>query len=255
MGMPSAKTATAPLLSVQGVTRSFGALVALDDLWFDINAGEIFGIAGPNGAGKSTLLNVCTGTLKLNTGKIFFDNEQIDGWPPHRLCHKALARTFQIPQIFGSLSVAENVAVGTTFGLGGKSIDGRTKKEFCDEILTECGLNPKRDMMASKVDLLTRKMTMLAAALATKPKLVFMDEPLAGFTSDEIDQMVALILHLRKALEITFIIIEHKVRALAYMSDRIMIMHHGQRICLDAPLNVMRDPKVVEIYLGSESVA
>jgi branched-chain amino acid transport system ATP-binding protein len=255
MGMPAAKTTTAPLLSVRGATRSFGALVALDSLSFDINAGEIFGTAGPNGAGKSTLLNVCTGMLKPNAGKIFFDNERIDGWPPHRLCHKGLARTFQIAQIFDSMSVAENIAVGTDFGLGRKSTDGRTKKEFRDEILTECGLNPKRDMMAGKVDLLTRKMTMLAAALATKPKLVFMDEPLAGFTSAEIDQMVALILHLRKTLEITFMIIEHKVRALAYMSDRIMILHHGQRICLDAPLNVMRDPKVVEIYLGSESVA
>jgi branched-chain amino acid transport system ATP-binding protein len=240
MGTPSAETTTAPLLSVQGATRSFGALVALDNLWFDINAGEIFGTAGPNGAGKSTLLNVCTGTLKLNAGKIFFDNERIDGWSPHRLCHKALARTFQIPQIFGSLSIAENVAVGTDFGLGRKSTDGRTKKEFRDEILTECGLNSKRDMMA---------------ALATKPKLVFMDEPLAGFTSAEIDQMAALILHLRKTLDITFMIIEHKVRALTHISDRIMIMHHGQCICLDTPLNVMRDPKVIEIYLGSESVA
>jgi len=253
--MPLDKATTAPLLSVQGVSRSFGALVALHDLWFDINAGEIFGIAGPNGAGKSTLLNVCTGTLKPSSGKIFFHNERIDGWPPHRLCHKALARTFQIPQIFGSLSVSENVAVGTRFGLGPKSIEGRTKKEFHDEILTECGLNAKRDMMASKVDLLTRKMTMLAAALATKPELVFMDEPLAGFTSDEIDQMVELILHLRKRLEITLIIIEHKVRALTYISDRIMILHHGQLICLDDPSNVMRDPQVVEIYLGTESIA
>ena len=109
--------------------------------------------------------------------------------------------------------------------------------------------------MASKVDLLTRKMTMLAAALATKPELVFMDEPLAGFTSDEIDQMVELILHLRKRLGITLIVIEHKVRALTYISDRIMILHHGQLVCLDDPLNVMRDPQVVEIYLGSESIA
>ena len=253
--MSSPKMTATPLLSVQGVSRSFGALVALHDLWFDINGGEIFGIAGPNGAGKSTLLNVCTGTLKPSSGKIFFHDERIDGLPPHRLCHKALARTFQIPQIFGSLSVAENVAVGTRFGLGPKSIGSRTKKEFHDEILTECGLNAKRDMLASKVDLLTRKMTMLAAALATKPELVFMDEPLAGFTSDEIDQMVELILQLRKRLEITLIIIEHKVRALTYISDRIMILHHGQLICLDDPSNVMRDPQVVEIYLGSESIA
>ena len=220
----SSATTTGPLLSVQSVTRSFGALVALDDLSFDIERGEIFGVAGPNGAGKSTLLNVCTGTLKPNSGKIFFNNERIDGWSPHRLCHRALARTFQIPQIFNSLSVDENVAVGTLFGLGNKSIDGRTKREFRDEILAECGLDPKRDMGASKIDLLTRKMTMLAASLATKPELVFMDEPLAGFTTDEIDQMVALILHLRERLDITFMIIEHKVRALTHMSDRIMIL-------------------------------
>ena len=255
MEKPNGKTAAVPLLSVQGATRSFGALIALDNLWFDIEAREIFGIAGPNGAGKTTLLNVCTGMLKLNAGKICFNNGRIDGWPPQRLCHQGLARTVQIPQIFGSMTVAENVSVGAEFGLGGKSTGGQTKGEFLDEILTQCGLIQKREMMASKVNLLTRKMTMLAAALATKPKLVFMDEPLSGFNSTEIDQMVALILHLRVTMEITFMIIEHKVRALAYMSDRIMIMHHGQRICLDAPSNVMRDPRVVEIYLGPESVA
>ena len=245
----------APLLSVQGISRSFGALVALDGLWFDVHAGEIFGIAGPNGAGKSTLLNVCSGLLKPSSGKIFFAGERVDGQPMHRLCHKALARTFQIPQLFASLSVAENVAVGATFGLGKKSIEGRTKKEFLDDVIAECGVAAKRDMTASKVDLLTRKMTMLAAALATKPKLVFMDEPLAGFTSAEIERMVELILHLRKTFNITFMIIEHKVRGLTRMSDRIMILHHGQCICLDTALNAMRDPKVIEIYLGSESVA
>jgi len=242
-------------IETSGLSKRYRRTWALSEVDLTVHAGGTTALVGPNGAGKSTLLNVCSGLLKPSAGKIFFAGERVDGQPMHRLCHKALARTFQIPQLFASLSVAENVAVGATFGLGKKSIEGRTKKEFLDDVIAECGVAAKRDMTASKVDLLTRKMTMLAAALATKPKLVFMDEPLAGFTSAEIERMVELILHLRKTFDITFMIIEHKVRGLTRMSDRIMILHHGQCICLDTALNAMRDPKVIEIYLGSESVA
>lgn len=251
----SAPAAADSLLSVQSVSRSFSALLALDELSFDINPNEIFGIAGPNGAGKSTLLNVCTGTIGPSSGKIFFEGERIDSQPAHRFCHKGIARSFQIPKVFDSLTVADNVEIGAMFGLGKKSIGSLTRKQFTDTIIAECRLAAKRDVAARKVDLLTRKMTMLAAALATKPKLVFMDEPLGGFTSAEIDQMVELILHLRKTFGITFVIVEHKVRALTQMSDRIMILHHGQCICLDTPSKVMRDPRVIDIYLGSESIA
>jgi branched-chain amino acid transport system ATP-binding protein len=243
------------ILSVRNVTKTFGTLVALANLSFDVRRGETFGIAGPNGAGKSTLLNVCTGMLPLDAGEIFFDGVRVDGYSPHRLCHSGLARTFQIPQIFTSMSIHDNVAMGAMFGIGSQSPDGRAKKELVEDILDMTGLAPKRDVQASKIDLLTRKMTMLAAALATRPKLVFMDEPLAGLTSDEIAHMIELILRLKQKLDITIMLIEHKVRALSELSDRIMITHQGQCICLDAPEKVLRDELVVEVYLGSEFFA
>lgn len=252
---PTQTGSASVILSVQNVTKTFGTLAAVANLSFDVERGEIFGIAGPNGAGKSTLLNVCTGMLPLDSGEIFFDGDRVDGYRPHRLCHSGLARTFQIPKIFTSMSIHDNVATGAMFGIGRQRQDGRAKKELVEDILDMTGLAPKRDMQAGKVDLLTRKMTMLAAALATRPKLVFMDEPLAGLTSDEIDHMVDLILRLKQKLNITIMLIEHKVRALSELSDRIMITHQGQRICLDVPAKVLRDELVVEVYLGSEFFA
>ncbi len=243
------------ILSVQNISKSFGNLVALDNLSFNVKREEIFGIAGPNGAGKTTLLNICAGVLGADSGKIRFGGERVDGYTPYRRCHKGLARTFQIPQVFTSLSVYDNVATGAMFGIGKKSTDGQVKTRLVEEILDIAGLRPKRDAESSKIDLLTRKMTMLAAALATKPKLVFMDEPLAGLTSEETDQIVELISSLREKLNVTFIIIEHKVRALSELCDRIMIMHHGQNIALDAPGKVMRDEQVIEVYLGPEYFA
>lgn len=239
-------------LSLKGVVKRFGQLVALNDLTFDVLEGEIFGIAGPNGAGKSTLLNVATGLLAPDDGTVVFESEAIGGQPPHRICHKGIARTFQIPQIFSSMSIRDNVAIGATFGLAGKADGGLSEAQQIDEILELTGLRPKQDIPAGKVDLLTRKMTMLSAALATRPKLVFMDEPLAGFTREEIDRFARLILDLHDRLKITFVLVEHKIRALTRLSDRILIVHQGQRIALDRPEVVLRDPHVVEVYLGSE---
>ena len=253
-----AQTATlddAPLLAVRNLTKRFAALVALDDLSFEVRRAEIFGIAGPNGAGKTTLLNVCTGTLAPTSGQVLLDGERVEGQPPHRLCHKGLARTFQIPRLFASMSIYENVATGAMFGIGSKPTDGRSRSDLVDEALEVTGLRSRADMPAANADLLARKMTMLAAALVTRPKVVFMDEPLAGLTPEEIDRFVALIASLHERLNITFLVIEHKVRALAQLCDRIMIMHHGSRICLDTPERALRDPQVIEVYLGAEYFA
>jgi len=241
----------AEVLSLRAVVKKFGALVALNDLSFDVLPGEIFGVAGPNGAGKSTLLNVCTGVLSPDAGEIVFAGEPMQGRPPHRFCRKGIARTFQIPQIFVSMSVFDNVATGAMFGLAGKPAEDRPVKEHVDAILEMTGLAPKREMPARHADLLTRKMTMLAAALATSPTLVFMDEPLAGFTTQETDRFSALISRIHQDLAITFVVVEHKIRALTKLADRIMILHQGARICLDTPQNVLRDKRVIDVYLGS----
>ena len=233
--VPEPSPARQAILSVQGLRKTFGALTALSDLSFDVEKGEIFGIAGPNGAGKTTLLNVCTGVLAPTSGRIFLEGARVDGLEPYRLCHKGLARTFQVPRLFDSMTVYDNVATGAMFGEGNKSHDGRTMKQLVGDTLELTGLMPSSDRPIASASLLTRKMTMLAAALATRPKLIFMDEPLAGLISEEIDQFVELIAKLHDTLRIDFIVIEHKVRALTRLCDRIMIMHYGSRICLDTP--------------------
>jgi branched-chain amino acid transport system ATP-binding protein len=243
------------VLAVQGLRKAFGAVTALNDLSFEVDKGEIFGIAGPNGAGKTTLLNVCTGVLAPTSGRIFLEGARIDGLEPYTLCHKGLARTFQIPRLFDSMTVYDNVATGAIFGEGNKSRDGRTMKQLVGDTLELTGLMSLSDRPIASASLLTRKMTMLAAALATRPKLIFMDEPLAGLVAEEIDHFVELIAKLHDALRIDFIVIEHKVRALTRLCDRIMIMHYGSRICLDTPLKALRDKQVVEVYLGAEYFA
>jgi branched-chain amino acid transport system ATP-binding protein len=243
------------VLSVQRLSKTFGALAALNDLSFDVEKGEIFGIAGPNGAGKSTLLNICTGALAPTSGRIFLDGERVDGLAPYRLCHKGLARTFQIPRLFDSMTVHENVATGAMFGVGSESGNGKTRGLLVEDILALTGLLPSSDMPIAHANLLTRKMTMLAAALATRPKLIFMDEPLAGLVSEEIDHFVELIAKLHERLAIDFIVIEHKVRALTRLCDRIMIMHYGSSICLDTPEKALGDKQVIEVYLGADYFA
>ena len=247
--------ASQAILSVQKLSKKFGALAALNDLSFDVEKGEIFGIAGPNGAGKTTLLNVCTGALAPTSGRIFLDGERVDGLAPYRLCHRGLARTFQIPRLFNSMTVYDNVATGAIFGMGSKPGDGRSMKQVVGDILELTDLLPSSDIPIASADLLTRKMTMLAAALATRPKLVFMDEPLAGLTSEEIDYFVELIARLHDMAKIDFIVIEHKVRALTELCDRIMIMHYGSRICLDTPQRALSNRQVIDVYLGAEYFA
>lgn len=250
----AAPVAAAPIMSLNTVSKQFGNLRALDDLSFDIENGEILGIAGPNGAGKSTLLNVCTGVLKPSSGTLSFEGRAVAGLAAHRFCGLGIARTFQIPQIFSSMSVEENVATGALFGpmerLAAAAIRARV-----DEALAITGLSPQRHQPAGQADLLTRKRIMLAAALATEPKLVFLDEPLSGLNGEEVDIFVALFRRLHSARGLTLVVVEHKVRALADLSDRILILNAGALLCLDRPEAVLRDARVIDIYLGARNFA
>jgi branched-chain amino acid transport system ATP-binding protein len=244
--------AAPPIMSLKQVSRRFGALKALDDLSFDIESGEILGIAGPNGAGKTTLLNVCTGVMPPSSGALTFEGHSVAGLPAHRCCGLGLARTFQIPQIFSSMSVEDNVATGAMFGRGGTNTAIKSK---VSDILTITGLVGQRHEPVSRVDLLTRKRIMLAAALATEPKLIFLDEPLAGLNAEEVDIFVGLFRRLHAALGLTMVVVEHKVRALASLSDRILILNAGSLLCLDRPEAVLREPRVIDIYLGARNFA
>jgi branched-chain amino acid transport system ATP-binding protein len=237
-----------PFFSANNITKQFGALTALDDLSFDLIEGEIFGIAGPNGAGKSTLLNVCSGVLPPSSGEITFEGQRVDGLPPYSMCHKGLGRTFQIPQVFSSMSVQENIAIGLTFG----NAQSGDPDQAVEKLLEISGLGNQRFDMAGKVDLITRKMTMLMAVLATRPKIIFMDEPLAGLNADEMELFTSLVSNLHMNMGVTFVMVEHKIRALSKLSDRMMIIHFGGRLCLDTPEVVVKDEQVIEVYLGTE---
>lgn len=253
-GRTAAQVAAVPIMTLDKVSKQFGNLKALDGLSFDISSGEILGIAGPNGAGKSTLLNVCTGVLKPTSGTLSFEGRAVAGLAAHRYCGLGIARTFQIPQIFSSMSVEDNVATGALFGPT-ERLAANAIKDRVDEALAITGLAAQRRQPAGQADLLTRKRIMLAAALATEPKLVFLDEPLSGLNSEEVEIFVALFRRLHSALGLTLVVVEHKVRALADLSDRILILNAGALLCLDRPEAVLRDARVIDIYLGARNFA
>ncbi len=243
----------APLMTLERVGKRFGVLKALDDVDLDVHRGEILGVAGPNGAGKTTLLNVCTGVLPVTSGSITFEGHRVDGLPSYHCCHLGIARTFQLPQIFSSMTVRENVATGAAFGAAGKApVAGRGTVEDVIELV---GLAGQQGLPASRADLITRKRIMLAAALATQPKLVFLDEPMSGLNAAEVETFVALFRRLHHALDLTFVIVEHKVRALAALSHRILILHFGKPLLIEVPQRVLSDARVIEIYLGTRNLA
>lgn len=234
--------------SVERVSKNFGIFQALKHVSFEIDAGKILGIAGPNGAGKSTLLNVCTGILRPSDGKISMNGLRTDRAQLHQLCRFGLARTFQIPQVFDALDVETNISVGATFGRHEQS--GRNRAEEVDHIIKRLNLHAVRYRQAGEVDLLTRKMIMLGAALATGPRLIFMDEPFGGLNSQEIGDFAELVENLRDDLNLAFVIVEHKMRALTRLSDRLLILNFGQVLCEGTPDMVLADEQVNDVYLA-----
>lgn len=235
------------ILRCEKVTQRFGELAAVKDLSFEVEAGEIFGIAGPNGAGKTTLFNVITGFYK-GTGKIFFENENILGLKTHQICHKGIVRTFQIPTLFLTLSMLENVRVGAHYGVHGSS----GELERADEAIELTGLQGKENVIAENLNLFDKKRTMLAAGLATKPKLFLLDEPIGGLSPTETTDFMNLVKKINQEIGLTIIIIEHLMKVLTELSARMMILHNGERIALGPPQEVCSDQRVLDVYLGSK---
>lgn len=236
-------------MSLENVTMQFGPFRALTDLSFNIEPGEILGVAGPNGAGKSTLMNVCTGGLKATAGRVIFNERDITRLKRHSRCGLGIAQTFQIPTLLSSLTVGENLLAGQIFG--GEVRGAPTGIRMAD-ILYLTQLEGQLALPASKADLLTRKRIMLGAALATGPEIIFMDEPLGGLNGEEIVEFLQVIRHVREELGITIVMVEHKTRALAQIADRILIINFGAFVMLDKPLTVLNDDHVVDIYLGKK---
>jgi branched-chain amino acid transport system ATP-binding protein len=232
------------MLKALNITKRFGALTAVDNLSFEVQEGQIFGIAGPNGAGKSTVYNLITGYYSYE-GKIEFNGGDITGMPPYRIAKAGIARTFQIPQTFPSLSVQKSISVGSRFGAAG-GLD----PDHVDEVIRFVDLENERLKKTGLLNLLGKKKLMIGAALATKPKILMLDEPMAGCNATEIRSLMDLISSINRDLGITIIIIEHFMKVLTELTKSLLVIESGSMICQDEPVKVVNDPRVIACYLG-----
>jgi branched-chain amino acid transport system ATP-binding protein len=236
------------ILSVKDVVKRFGGLVALNRVSFDMIKGEILGLIGPNGSGKTTLFNVITGYYKPDEGKVFFENEEITNKPPYEIANKGIGRTFQIVKPFLRLTVLENVVASALLKY--------TKEDAISqsiEILKLVKLYDKRFVESSSLNLVEKRKLELARALALKPKLLLLDEVLAGLNPTEIDEMLILLRKINK-MGISILMVEHVMRAVMNISDRIIVLHNGIKIAEGSPIEVANTKKVIDVYLGEEIV-
>ncbi len=235
------------LLEVQGITRTFGATRAVDNVSFAVQPGELLGLIGPNGAGKSTLFNLIAGVMPPSGGKISVDGTDVTGWKSYAMARAGVARTFQIPKPYRQLSVIENVMISAF--LREPSVAGA--RELADRTLNDLGLAPYRDRPASELTVGLLKRLEVARALAMRPKLVLFDEIMAGLTPTEVGAMTEIVAGL-PARGITVIWVEHVLYAIMKTATRMVVMNRGSVIAQGAPAEVARDPAVVKAYLGEE---
>jgi len=235
------------LLEVKNMTKEFGGLRAVDSLDLQIEEGQIFGLIGPNGAGKSTAFNCIAGVFPPTSGEIVFDGRTSNGVKPWDLCKAGLARTFQIVKPFGSKSVLYNVTVGSFATTNSRTV----AEDKAMQVLEYLNFADKKDVLAANLTIADRKRLEIAKALATEPKLLLLDEVMAGLRPAEVDEMVEILQNLRKR-GITIFVIEHIMRAIMALSDRIVVIQFGKKIAEGTPTEIANNEQVIKAYLGED---
>ena len=238
-----------PLLRIGALTKRFGGFVALDNVSVDIRPGERFGLIGPNGSGKTTLINCISGAFRTEAGTVVFRDEDITRLPPHVRTRRGIARSFQIPRPFKSMTVAENLMVALDFAAD-EHVSAAQGRDTMMSILTRMGLASKADVSATKLSQVELRKMELARAMATHPKLLISDEAMAGLSSSEVDEVLDLLMSLASQ-DITIIMIEHIMQAVMRFSDRVMCLDAGRIIAIGTPSEVMANQRVQEAYLGT----
>ncbi len=242
-------TAPSPLLLVENLVKNFRGLRAVDGVSFQVNAGDIVALIGPNGAGKTTVFNMIAGSLQPDAGRIELAGRSLAGLRPDQVCRAGVGRTFQLVKPFGNISVEENVVIGALRWTG----DVAEARRLAREVLDLLGLADKRRLPARSLTLPDRKCLEVARALATRPKLLLLDEVMAGLRPAETDRMVAIFQRLNRDSGLTIVLIEHVMRAVMALSHRVVVINSGKPVCEGGPAEVVRDPRVLECYLGEEA--
>jgi branched-chain amino acid transport system ATP-binding protein len=235
------------ILEARNLTKDFGGLVAVKDVSFNVHSGEIIGLIGPNGAGKTTVFNLITGIERIQSGEVFFEGINISKLKPHEICKLGISRTYQSVRPFLNHTVRENVSVGAIYG---RNSDGLDWNKRVDQVLDLLELHRKENLLARNLPIEERKMVEVGRALAADPKILMLDEPMAGLNATEISKFVELMKKLNVEEKLTIVIVEHVMKAISSACSRVVVMHHGEILAEGSPENVLSDERVIEVYLG-----